>query len=35
VQPILAEIDVTAAQSVGFLAGVIQNHPNRSGPDLQ
>ena len=34
VQPILAAIDVTAAQRDGVLALVIQNHPNRSGPDL-
>ena len=30
----LAAIDVTAAQREGVLAGMIQNHPNRTSPDL-
>jgi hypothetical protein len=30
----LAAIDVTAARREGVLAGMIQNHPNRTSPDL-
>ena len=35
VQPILAAIDVTAAQRDGCSLVVIQNHPHRAGPDLR